>query len=385
LAADTGGRFFHNSNDLTGLLERAYDHGAEYYLIGYYSTNRTLDGKFRKIQVDLPDTDYTGRTRAGYFAQPSLTIPAQVEVLAKEASVREDSVVLPYHVKLGASSLHFERRDNERVAAMSVQGRVYSTSGALLGDFFDLFSPKLPKGGKTPDTVQYTNRFSGSPGSYRLVLQFRDLTTGAVASIDQTIDVPVHKGLAVKPVFLEHVRAARALFSAGKYREAAYSLARAVEADPTSAGARVDLAMALLAAGNDAEADQELSRALEIDPRLGAAWMGRARLGFKQHRFVDARQDAAEAVRLLPSSGRAHYLLGAIQEELHADAGAAESYTRAIELDAGTWDAYLALARVLGGELGRREEAISVLEKYLARGGPDPNTARTAIARLRKP
>src|SRR5687768_10574985 len=34
---------------------------------------------------------------------------------------------------------------------------------------------------------------------------------------------------------------------------------------------------------------------------------------------------------------------------------------------------------------GRPEEALLILEKYLARGGPDPDAVRSAISRLRKP
>jgi hypothetical protein len=34
---------------------------------------------------------------------------------------------------------------------------------------------------------------------------------------------------------------------------------------------------------------------------------------------------------------------------------------------------------------GRPKEALLILEKYLARGGPDPDAVRSAISRLRKP
>ena len=54
--------FFQNSNDLVELMEHAYQEGAESYLIGYYTSNANFDGKFRRIQVDLPGTRYRCRT-----------------------------------------------------------------------------------------------------------------------------------------------------------------------------------------------------------------------------------------------------------------------------------------------------------------------------------
>src|SRR4030095_6897666 len=69
LAADTGGKAMLDNNDLTAGIIQAPHALTSYYVIGYYSTNTNLDGKFRRIKVALKETataklDY----RQGYFA-----------------------------------------------------------------------------------------------------------------------------------------------------------------------------------------------------------------------------------------------------------------------------------------------------------------------------
>jgi len=56
------------SNDLKGGLRRVTDMLRSYYLLGYYSTNKTFDGKYRRISVKVkpPGVDVTARR--GYAA-----------------------------------------------------------------------------------------------------------------------------------------------------------------------------------------------------------------------------------------------------------------------------------------------------------------------------
>ena len=53
LAADTGGKAYFDSNDLAGEIVQAQQAMRSYYLLGYYSTNSALDGKYRRISVKL--------------------------------------------------------------------------------------------------------------------------------------------------------------------------------------------------------------------------------------------------------------------------------------------------------------------------------------------
>lgn len=68
IADRSGGRAAYNTNDLSRAVRRAIDDARVTYVIGYYSTDETQDGKFRdiKVKVNRPDVDV--RYRKGYFA-----------------------------------------------------------------------------------------------------------------------------------------------------------------------------------------------------------------------------------------------------------------------------------------------------------------------------
>jgi hypothetical protein len=68
MAADTGGRAFVNTNDLTHAVATAIDEGSNFYTLSYTPTNPQRDGKFRKINVQLSPGGYTLAYRQGYYA-----------------------------------------------------------------------------------------------------------------------------------------------------------------------------------------------------------------------------------------------------------------------------------------------------------------------------
>jgi VWFA-related protein len=73
LAGDTGGKALLDYNDLTRGIVQAQQNITSYYIIGYYTTNAALDGRFRRIKITLnadnpsfkeASLDY----RQGYYA-----------------------------------------------------------------------------------------------------------------------------------------------------------------------------------------------------------------------------------------------------------------------------------------------------------------------------
>jgi VWFA-related protein len=70
LARDTGGQAFYNTNDLAGAITRAMNDGSRYYTLTYTPSNRTLDGKYRTIDVQLKHENYKLSYRRGYYADP---------------------------------------------------------------------------------------------------------------------------------------------------------------------------------------------------------------------------------------------------------------------------------------------------------------------------
>lgn len=68
MAEQTDGLAVVNRNDIDPALKRIADDLSSYYLLGYYSTNTALDGKFRKITVKVVRPGVTVRARRGYRA-----------------------------------------------------------------------------------------------------------------------------------------------------------------------------------------------------------------------------------------------------------------------------------------------------------------------------
>jgi len=68
LAENTNGIALLNDNDLDKQMRRIADDLTSYYLLGYYSTNTKLDGKYREIKVVAKQPGVDLRARRGYRA-----------------------------------------------------------------------------------------------------------------------------------------------------------------------------------------------------------------------------------------------------------------------------------------------------------------------------
>ncbi len=68
LASATDGTAVVGTNDISGALTRVVADLSSYYLLGYYSTNAKLDGKFRSIAVRVRRPGVQVRARRGYLA-----------------------------------------------------------------------------------------------------------------------------------------------------------------------------------------------------------------------------------------------------------------------------------------------------------------------------
>ena len=69
LAGDTGGKALLDYNDLTLGIVHAQQNITSYYILGYYTTNSAMDGRFRKIKITLnPELSASMDYRLGYYA-----------------------------------------------------------------------------------------------------------------------------------------------------------------------------------------------------------------------------------------------------------------------------------------------------------------------------
>jgi len=104
VAEATGGRAFHNTNDLAAAIDTVTQLGSDYYTIAFVPKDQNYDSKYRKlsIKVDAPRVklDY----RRGYYAQD----PAKSGTAALAHPTRDASVLL--HGAPAATDILFKVR-----------------------------------------------------------------------------------------------------------------------------------------------------------------------------------------------------------------------------------------------------------------------------------
>jgi VWFA-related protein len=85
MAVDTDGIAVVGTNEISRGLKRVVDDLSSYYLLGYYSTNTKLDGKFRSIAVRTKRPGVQIRARRGYLAATQASVSARVPQSAPQA------------------------------------------------------------------------------------------------------------------------------------------------------------------------------------------------------------------------------------------------------------------------------------------------------------
>ena len=83
LAVDTDGIAVIDTNDIDTGLKRIVADMSSYYLVGYYTKNAKLDGRFRKITVRVKRPGVNVRARRGYKAATAEELAPPRETSAK--------------------------------------------------------------------------------------------------------------------------------------------------------------------------------------------------------------------------------------------------------------------------------------------------------------
>ncbi len=143
VAADTGGRSFLNSNDLTQGLRRAWRDASEYYLIGYVPSSGRKPGRFHRIDVKVGRADLDVRHRRGYYAmtdkdvatsdvQQALGRPDLFERAGLEADVSVEGRRLRVTAFLPPSALRFTEEGDVHVASATVHAVLRDDAGRVV-------------------------------------------------------------------------------------------------------------------------------------------------------------------------------------------------------------------------------------------------------------
>src|SRR6266850_1366167 len=247
LASDTGGKPLLDNNDLVAGIIQAEQAITSYYVIGYYSTNTNLDGKFRRVKIILKETpaaklDY----RQGYYAGKAFNkfTAADKERQLEDALMLGDPITdltiamevnyfqlnraeyfIPITVKIPGSELVLARSGGAERTLIDFIGEVKDDYGTTIQNLRDKVDVKLS--GETASElskrpIQYDTGFTLLPGKYVIKFLARNAETGRMGTYQTPFVIPnlmkEEQRIPISSVVLssQRVDMRDALYNAGK-------------------------------------------------------------------------------------------------------------------------------------------------------------------------
>jgi VWFA-related protein len=217
LAGETGGKAFLDSNDLSLGIVQAQRDIRSYYIVGYYSTNAALDGKFRRVKVKMANPQYASLAldyRAGYYGAKEfskfsssdkerqladallLGDPFTDLTLALEADyfrLARDRYFIPVAVKIPGAQVPLGRKGSNDVTEFDFIGQVRDRQGRTVAQVRDGITLKLSEATSAElsrRNLEYDTGFTLPPGAYSLKFLARENRTGKMGTFETRIEVP---------------------------------------------------------------------------------------------------------------------------------------------------------------------------------------------------
>jgi VWFA-related protein len=212
LAADTGGKAFLDSNDFGQVFQRVQKDTSAYYVLGFYSTNTTQDGAYRRLQVRVKRADVKIEFRQGYYAprdfqhfrqedrdrqmadELASALPeTDVTFYIGAAYFRQDAsrYFIPVSLVIPGSQIPFTQDADKEKATVDIIGVVRDASGVPFGNVRDTVKLNLDATQQVRrKNVQYNTGFILPHGSYRMKFVVRENQSGHLGSFETEINVP---------------------------------------------------------------------------------------------------------------------------------------------------------------------------------------------------
>jgi VWFA-related protein len=213
LATDTGGKAFLDTNDFSAVFRKVEDDTSTYYVIGYHSSDRTQDGKFRRIQVRSTLKDAKLDYRRGYYApadfahasgaqrEDQLQSELDAEMPATDMSVyvaaayfrlEDNRFYVPVSVVVPGSEIPFVKSTDQDRATLDLIGQVRDAASKFpVGNVRETVKLAVDANRNVArKNVQYNTGFVLAPGSYTVKFVVRENETGKIGSFEATVTVP---------------------------------------------------------------------------------------------------------------------------------------------------------------------------------------------------
>ena len=217
LAGDTGGKALLDNNDLDRGIVNAQHADSDYYILGYYTSNTAVNGKFRKVVVSLvppqqaADLDF----RHGYFGEkewgkfttadkerqledalmqgdPWVDLTVAVEINYFQLNKAEYYV--PVFVKVPGREIVLARRGGADHTHIDLVGEIKDDyGGTTVSNIRDHFDTKLSDATATEwakRPIVFSSGYTLLPGKYTIKVLARDDETGRIGTFQTSFVIP---------------------------------------------------------------------------------------------------------------------------------------------------------------------------------------------------
>jgi hypothetical protein len=220
LAADTGGKFFSDSNDFGPAFTQVQHDTEAYYILGFHSTNTARDGSYRHLTVKVNRNDVKLEFRPGYYApadfhhqknedrELALTEQMHSDLPATDVAVYlqalyfkqgDNNSYIPVSLIVPGSQIPFVKGGDRDKASLDILGRVQNAQGITVGNVRETVKLALDASQQVQrKNIQYSTGFTLAPGKYHLKFIVRENQTGNMGSFETDIQVPDLKKVALK-------------------------------------------------------------------------------------------------------------------------------------------------------------------------------------------
>jgi len=216
LAKDTGGKAMFDYNDLTLGIQQAAEGQGSYYILGYYSTQTALDGKFRKVKISLVNPgDLQLAYRPGYYGDKEFAkqSTADRERGLEEAMMLENPITditvalelnyfqlnsaeyfIPIAVKIPGSELALARKRGASKVSLDfiteVKDDPYGITQSNIRDKLEKSIADSTVTQLASQPIHFEAGLTLLPGKYVLKFLVRDAETGRIGTFIKPFVIP---------------------------------------------------------------------------------------------------------------------------------------------------------------------------------------------------
>jgi VWFA-related protein len=200
LAGDTGGKALFDNNDLTRGIVQAQEAISDYYILGYYTSNKVQNGRFRRVKVSLTN-DSSGFTAVDKERQLEDALMLDDPITELSIAMEIDHFQLnraeyfvPIVVKIPGRELALAKRGGAEHTVIDFVGEIKDlVGGTTVTNVRDHVNIKLSDAtaaelARRP--IEYDTGFTLLPGKYMIKFLARDDETGRIGTFQTVFVIP---------------------------------------------------------------------------------------------------------------------------------------------------------------------------------------------------